>query len=398
MNIIHDDEYDNTTDIISLCGGGLSAVLYSTGILYGFHKLGKIIDIKSCAHKPDFYNNMVFCASSGGIIPLLLLNICIDNKLYCERDDWFEYYIIKPIEKLDVSVLLRVFPSSLIKSFLIYNRISSSIINELSTFIKKELSTILPKELLNSMPLVFRKNKFSYFNFNYINDTSFTDSAELSNDFSYLNNLTLTHQITEIFMTCCIPIYISYLKDGITNDAALEINNDILNIQKYKNARNVYYYTLTAYDSNTNNIHKENIFNISNFTKQQGIITDFKFINMLKSGNPQINFNLISVPNKYYPICKYYNKIYTELVPYIFFENDFSFIAKFAITYSNGTKKIVFLFGLYETLYILGDKIQHETVLDNLDESYKNALNNPYHEYFSSVNNLFNQLTKSYMF
>jgi len=171
-----------------------------------FINLVKIIDTKSC-DKPVFYNNMVFCASSGGVVPLLLLNICIDNKLYCERDDWFEYYIIKPIEKLDVSVLLKIFPTSLIKSYLIYNRIPSSIINEISIFIKKELSTILPEELLNSMPLVFRKNKFSYFNFNYINDTSFTDSAELSNDFSHLNNLTLTHQIIEFYDLLYTYIY-----------------------------------------------------------------------------------------------------------------------------------------------------------------------------------------------
>jgi len=397
MNIIHNDEYDNTTDIISLCGGGLSAVLYSTGILYGFHKLGKIIDTKSC-DKPVFYNNMVFCASSGGVVPLLLLNICIDNKLYCERDDWFEYYIIKPIEKLDVSVLLKIFPTSLIKSYLIYNRIPSSIINELSVFIKKEFAAILPAELLNSMPLVFRKNKFSYFNFNYINDTSFTDSAELSNDFSYLNNLTLTHQIVEIFMTCCIPIHISYLKTGITKDAALSISNEILDIKKYKNAQNVYYYTLNAYDSNTNNVHQENIFNISNFTKQLNSITDFKFINMLKDVNTATKFNIISIPNRYSPMCKYNNKIYTELVPYIFFENDFSSVTKFTGAYSNGTKKLVFLFGLYETLYILDDNIKYQTVLDNLDESYKNTLNNPYHEYFISVNNLFNQLTKPIVF
>jgi hypothetical protein len=392
-----DDEYNNITDIISLCGGGLSAVLYSTGILYGFHKLGKIIDTKSC-DKSVFYNNMVFCASSGGVVPLLLLNICIDNKLYCERDDWFEYYIIKPIEKLDVSVLLKIFPTSLIQSFLIYNRIPSSIINELSVFIKKEFAAILPAELLNSMPLVFRKNKFSYFNFNYINDTSFTDSAELSNDFSYLNNLTLTHQIVEICMTCCIPIHISYLKTGITKDAALSISNEILDIKKYKNAQNVYYYTLNAYDSNTNNLHQENIFNISNFTKQLNSINDFKFINMLKSSNQQINFNIISIPNKYSPMCKYNNKIYTELVPYIFFENDFSFLTKFTGAYSNGTKKLVFLFGLYETLYILDDNIKYQTVLDNLDESYKNTLNNPYHEYFICVNNLLNQLTKPIVF
>jgi hypothetical protein len=392
-----DDEYNNTTDIISLCGGGLSAVLYSTGILYGFHKLGKIIDTKSC-DKSVFYNNMVFCASSGGVVPLLLLNICIDNKLYRERDDWFEYYIIKPIEKLDVSVLLKIFPTSLIQSFLIYNRIPSNIINELSVFIKKEFAAILPAELLNSMPLVFRKNKFSYFNFNYINDTSFTDSAELSNDFSYLNNLTLTHQIVEIFMTCCIPIHISYLKTGITKDAALSISNEILDIKKYKNVQNVYYYTLNAYDANTNNVHQENIFNISNFTKQLNSITDFKFINMLKDVNTATKFNIISIPNKYSPMCKYNNKIYTELVPYIFFENDFSFLTKFTGAYSNGTKKIVFLFGLYETLYILDDNIKYQTVLDNLDESYKNTLNNPYHEYFICVNNLWNQLTKPIVF
>jgi hypothetical protein len=83
--------YEDITEIYSLCGGGIGAILYAQGILYGLHKAGKLMQMEN--GRRVLNKHLMFTGSSGGTVPMLLLQCVINNDLHNSRDDWFEYYI-----------------------------------------------------------------------------------------------------------------------------------------------------------------------------------------------------------------------------------------------------------------------------------------------------------------
>lgn len=121
-------------------------------------------------------------------------------------------------------------------------------------------------------------------------------------------------------------------------------------------------------------------------------IYNYRAINNLKlyasnktTNGQEIKFNLITFPNKYNPICKYNNKIYKDLVPNIFYQNDFPYIFIFLGIFNGDPKmlSLMLLIGAFETMnqYKITDE-QANKIIDNLPIQYKEAFNDPYNVYY----------------
>jgi hypothetical protein len=380
-------DYD-ITNIIALPGGGIPAIFYSTGILYALHNSN--ILLKKTDEKYNFNDSFVITASSGGVVPLLLLQCILCNNLQNSRNDWFEHYLIKTVDLIKPIYMIHLYITSLLKSMCVYTGNFNEIVRICNNDIHGLLLNILPPEIINGKSLFFDKDINSHMLYNYIIDSAYNDSPEISNDFSHLNDMNIITQLSEIITTCCIAISFSELKSGILNDSALSVDCDIIQIEKYKNLKSIYYYSLNAYDSKTNNNYREPLlFTISNFNDRSSKINNYKSISKLrdfasKNGN-NIHFNMIVLPNKYSPIRKYNNKIYNELVQDIFFQNDFSYILNFSGILNNDPRMIqlILLIGAFETMYIFNTPIETVNKLtDLLPVVYKQILDDPYNVYF----------------
>lgn len=381
-------------NVVALCGGGLTAVIYCCGSLYGLHKKSKIVEKKPGASEYTICKDTVFVSSSGGTIPLMMLHCCIANNLHNSREDWFEYYIIGSIEKLKTETVVQLLPSAMFKSFLIYNRLLPDMIRDISKSINNVISEIMHPDMLVGAPLHFDKN--DRYLYNYVIDTYDRSFPEVSNDFTHINNYSRSNQIVEVLIACTVPVSVSYLNKGIINDAALLVDNDIIKLEQYSVLKNVYYYTINAYDEKTNNQYNENVFNLLGIADRFGRIHNYRAINNIKQfcmrPDKNINFNLITIPNKFDPVLKFDNKIYSELVSYIFFQNDFANIIRYVGLYSSSFNKLLLLIGVYETLYAFDDKTEYKTIMNCLDKSYSDVMEDPYNIYIqnqSFVPNLF---------
>jgi hypothetical protein len=385
---------ENITDVISLCGGGIPAIYYGTGILYGLHKANKLLE-KDESGKLILAKHLLITSSSGGMVPLILLQCVLTNQLHINDYNWFENYIINTIDKLNTLLMAKMYGASYLKSIGVYSpygkelvRISNEVINDI-------LRNVLPKEFINSGPLVFSNTSCCQYRYNYVVDSANSESPVVSNDFTHLNDLNILTQLSELFTACCVPISFSYLIDGTLNDAALLIDNDILALDSYPNLKGIYYYSLNAYDKKTNAAYKEpGIFTLKTFNDRSRRIYNYRAIYNLrtyvcrrnnKNGNSDVKFNLIVFPNKFDPIRKYNNKIYNDLVPAIFLQNDFTTSLSFLGIF-NGDERFITLFlliGAFESMYI--NKIPYEDsdkLTSTLSNVYKEVLTNPYDIYF----------------
>lgn len=385
---------ENVTDVISLCGGGFPAIYYATGILYGLHKADKLLEVDETGTL-ILAKHLLITSSSGGMVPLILLQCVLTNQLHINDYNWFENYIIGTIDKLNILLMAKMYGASYLKSIGIYNpygkelvRISNEVINDI-------FRIVLPNKILNSGPLVFSNTSCCQYRYNYVVDSATSESPVVSNDFTHLNNLNILTQLSELFTTCCIPISFSYLIDGTLNDAALLVDNDILSLDSYPNLKHIFYYSLTAYDKKTNTAYKEpGTFTLKTFNSRSRRIYNYRAIYNLRTyvsrrnrqnTDSDVNFNLIVFPNKFDPIRKYNNKIYNDLVPAIFLQNDFNEFMTFSGIF-NGDERFIHLFlliGAFESMYI--NKIPYEDsekLTSTLPNVYKEALTNPYDIYF----------------
>lgn len=382
---------ERITDVISLCGGGIPAVFYATGILYSLHKSGKLLETVDGVKVLN--RSIIVTASSGGTIPLIFLHCVINNNLHNSRDDWFEHYIIRNIDMIQPLNMAQLYIASLVKSMFVYMGNSSEIIRICNQELRRIISDVMPDEITNGKRIHFTNDACCQFRYNYVVDSPFNDSPVVSNDFSHLNDIDIITQISDLITTCCIAISFSHLKIGTLNDAALLIDNDILCLDSYVNLKNIYYYSLTAYDAKTNNAYREpNIFTVTSFSVRASRIYNYRSINNLRlyassrsAGNKKVDFNLITFPNKYDPICKYNNKIYKDLVPNIFYQNDFPEIFTFLGIFNGDSRmlQLMFLIGAFETMSVNGVSAEIATTLtEKLPVVYKQILDDPYNIYY----------------
>ncbi len=385
--------FEDITEIYSLCGGGLPAVLYAQGILYGMYKAGKLIQMEN--GKRVLNKHILFTGSSGGTIPMLLLQCVINNDLHNSRDDWFEYYINTILDKITPIFMIKLFANSLSKSLCIYNGVLPDLVRHAMVAMTKMLIDILPSPDIFSNQLIFTNDKCSQFLYNYVIDSPSNDMPTVSNDFTHLNGMTTSVQILEIANTCCIPLNFSYLINGTMSDAAFLIDNDILGLEKYVNLKDIYYFTIKAYDAITNNLYREELFSFKNYGERSGRIYNYRAINNLRLycekrwciNDSKINFHLITLPNKYNPVRKYKNPIYVDVVPHMFYQNDFINILQFIGLYNGDSRmsQYMFLLGVYETMYVLGVSEEVASRLtDTLPPIYKETLDNAYEVYFGT--------------
>lgn len=382
---------ERITDVISLCGGGIPAVFYATGILYALHKSGQLLETVDGVKVLN--RSTIITASSGGTIPLIFLQCVINNNLHNSRDDWFEHYIIKNIDMIQPLNMAQLYIASLVKSMFVYMGNSSEIIRICNQELKRIISDVMPDEITNGKQIHFTNDACCQFRYNYVVDSPFNDSPVVSNDFSHLNGFDIITQISDLITTCCIAISFSHLKIGTLNDAALLIDNDILCLDSYTNLKNIYYYSLTAYDAKTNNAYREpNIFTVTSFSVRASRIYNYRSINNLRlyassrsTENKKVHFNLITFPNKYDPICKYNNKIYKDLVPNIFYQNDFPEIFTFLGIFNGDSRmlQLMFLIGAFETMNVHDVSSETATKLtETLPVIYKQTLDDPYNVYY----------------
>lgn len=387
--------FEDVTEIVSLCGGGIAAVTYAQGILYALHKTNRIIKNGSDG-KPELNKEIVYTASSGGMLPLIVLQGVINNELYKVREDWFEHYVIETISRISSSDMIQLYIAIIAKSFGIYNNSFPEIVRANNQKIGELILDTLPSEIINGKQYIFTKDKLSYFNYNYVIDSAFNSSPMVSNDFTHLNNFPVHIQIAEAATACCIAVTFSHLQNGILNDAALLVDNDILGLDNYTNLKRIYYYSLTAYDEITNNHYREHVFSLKNLEDRSSRIFNYRAINNLKLycsrknlriERDPIEFKLIVVPNKYNPLRKYNNKIYNDVVPSMFFQCDFIEITRFIGFYSGDLRmnQFMFLLGAYETLHARGEKSEvADHITDALKPIYKETLDNAYNVYFKT--------------
>ena len=379
--------YSDITTVFSLCGGGIPAVFYGTGILHALNRSDMLV--KKINGTNVFNKQLLFAGSSGGIVPLLFFNYVLVNNLHNSRDDWFEHYIVKPIDLIHTNYMVQMYIASLTKSFCIYNGKFSDIIRLCSEIMDKILIDIVPSEILNGKSIVFDSTVCSQINYNYISDSILNDSPEVSNNFDHLNGLSVITQMREIIASCTVSVSCSELKSGIFNDAALLIDNDILNLNQYTNLKNIYYYTLYAYDYVTNKLYNDSsLFTLNDMYIRSSNIHNYRAINNLKlyvSGREGVTFNLVTFPNKYNPIKKYNNKIYNDLVENIFYQRDFFMLIEF-LGILNGDSRmlqLMFLVGAFETTYIMNTQIDTvNKITDGLPIVYKQTLSDPCNVYF----------------
>lgn len=384
---------ERVTDVISLCGGGIPAIFYATGILYAMHKSGYLL--KDVNGVKTINPSILITSSSGGTIPLLLLNYIIINDLHNSRTDWFEHYVINTIHAIEPIKMVQLYSSSIIKSLCIYSGISTETIRICNEIIREIIKTTLPSEIVNGKQIVFSNDVCSKFKYNYVVDSAFNDSPMVSNDFTHLNGVNVVTQIAEVMVSCCIALSFSYLTNGTINDAALLVDNDILSLDSYVNLKNIYYYSLTAYDAKTNNSYREpNLFSIKNFSDRSTRIYNYRSINNLKAyasckslNGHRIDFKLITFPNRYDPICKYDNNIYKELVPNIFYQNDFQDVLTYLGIFNGDSRMLplMFLIGAFETMSIHNVSPEIASKLtDDLPKIYNEALIDPYNVYYKN--------------
>jgi hypothetical protein len=382
---------DRITDIVSLCGGGVPAVFYATGILYALHKSGKLMETVDGVKVLN--QSLLFTSSSGGVVPLLLLQYVIHNDLHNLRDDWFEHYIVKTMDKINTVSMSQIYISAILKSMAVYNGSVPELVRICNDIVKNLILDILPKEIIDGKPVTFYDLPCFPFKYNYVVDSAFNDSPVVSNDFTHLNNINVVSQITEVMITCCIALSFSYLTNGTLNDAALLIDNDVLCLENYVNLKHLYYYSLKAYDAKTNDAYRDsNIFTVSNFDLRTTRIYNYRAINNLKlyaskrTGEQRpFKFHLVTFPNKYDPILKYDNKIYRDLVPNMFYQIDYPTPLAFLGIFNGDSRmlQLMFLVGAFETLSVYGEPTETaDTLTDTLTAVYKEALDNPYDIYF----------------
>jgi hypothetical protein len=387
------EKCERITDVVSLCGGGIPAVLYATGILYGMYKSGKLIQTVDGVNILN--PSLLITGTSGGTLPLLLLHLVINNNLHNSRNDWFEHYIIKYVDMIQPILMGELYIASVIKSVCVYNGFSSETIRICNDAINRLIMQLIPKEIINGKPLFFQNTPCCQLRYNYIIDSEINESPIVSNDFTHLNNLNVVTQLSEVIISCCIAVSFSHLKIGTINDAGFLVDNDILNLDSYSNLKSISYYALNAYDAKTNNAYREqNFFFNKDFNIRSSRINNYKAINNLKlyasskcNKGHEIKFNLITFPNKYNPICKYNNKIYKDLVPNIFYQNDFPELLKYVGIFNGDPRmlQLMFLIGAFETMsqYEIPDE-QANKITDDLPVVYKQVLDDPYNVYYKT--------------
>ena len=342
-------EYNNITDMYILCGGGLSAVFFNLGIIYSLYQTNQLFDKNN-----KFNKNLKFQCVSGACIPTLLLNYVVLNNFQREKG-WFEKYILNPINKLNAFNLLQLYTTNTFKSYLLYSKSDARLIHLFDRYLIDLLKNIVPIEIQNGRRIIFSQNiQFDYI---YILDDTINYPSYTA-DLSFLDNISVNRQIIEIIQRCTIFTNVSTLQTGFTNDPGAEINNIVIDIEKYNGLKRLYFSTLYNYNEITNQVMYAP-FSPSYYLTRLQMIREYQNVLYLRKycKTRNILFTEYAMPNKFNPVCTFDNKLYNELVPYIFLTDDYNIVERFTGFFLNtsGNKilYILFLFGAFESTNVV---------------------------------------------
>jgi hypothetical protein len=347
-------------------GGGLSAALYAHGIFLALFKAGLL------ERNGVFNTDNIFIGTSGATIPIMLVLFCFHlelNKKY--PDIWFDKFVTKIIEKIDVISLIKLYGVSQVQSFLDESMINCYVNNLVTYIASLEIESLLPPEFFGQMGVDFKTSEYShYFKFNYIRilDNYLPTMTDTNDDLVGLN---IIDQIKQIFMSCCTINGWSAERPWQNHDAGLMLQNYVNCISNYLKIPSLKYVMYFGLESYSTNSLKSSLFrNTLDFGSRSNIEINYFQISYLKSLCIKSNkiFELVAFPNKYNNSFKFNVPIYNKLSNIIDWETDFDslqrFSGSFGIFHDNVRMyKLVSLFGYYECLHAVK---RHNA--DNIDK------------------------------
>ena len=359
-------------------GGGISAVLFTLGVYKALHTAGLLLD-----NEGELNRDNVFIASSGGVIPGLLIANCINLKL-TRKLNWFETYVETPISKLSPFTTIDMYVTTQIRSFLT-ETLANCFFDDWSYLHLDEIvKHLVPNEMIGKKGICYLSNYLAdHFKFNYIKIVG--TIPYMTDNHKDTSQMTVLEQFKTIFGSCCTINGLSYTRFFQNHDAAIGLNNHINCIFKYMDnmyIRNVFYYTLTSYDAFSYNsiILKNNIktYKRDRYEQNYFVIRSIESECMKRNKN----FSLIGIPNKFNILQKFDVAIYNELQQRINYTSDFIFLERFLgaplFHRTSDFQKVITLFGYYETLYIVKEinafNRKKQSEFQNVEIVYLNTL------------------------
>jgi hypothetical protein len=341
-----------------LPSGGFSASLYSLGIMKSLFVSGNLMTKDN-----EFNRDNMFIGSSGGSIVVFVVLTCLHLKLHKkEPKNWFKLYVENIFTKIKPHELIRLYATTQMRSLLV-EQIANCFLDDLTYTIMDVMTTkMLNEEFIGQPGVDFLKDELTdYFRLNYIKVVN-GNTPFMTDNNKDLTGMSIEEQFKTMFCSCCTLNGISYARFFQNHDAGTTLDNYINCLSTYienPNIRNVLCFTLTAYDNFTyNQLSNKNAY--FTYADRSSLEVNYFFIQMWqdKCKAAGKNFCLINPPNKFNPIFKFNNSLYNELQQRIYYEADFMymlerFLGNYFLHNGPDMRKVVTLFGYYETLHIL---------------------------------------------
>jgi hypothetical protein len=338
--------------------GGFSAVLYTLGTMKALFESGVLMTSDN-----EFNRDNMFIGSSGGALVLFQVLTAIHLKLHKkEPKNWFKLYVEDTFNKITPYTIVRLYAFCQLRS-LISEKLTDCFLHDWSYQQIDDIINNLASDELKGQPGIdFLNDELAYyFRFNYIKVVN-SNMPYMTDNNKDLLGMTIIEQFKTIFCSSATINGLTYARFFQNHDAGGILNNYINCLSSYidnSHIRNILYFTTIAYDKFS---YKQisSTFSITNFNNRYIIESNYFFIQTLqeKCKAAGKNFCLINPPNKFNPIRKFDVGLYNYLQQRIYYESDFMdmserFIGTFFFHNGSDMRKIVTLFGYYETIYIL---------------------------------------------
>ena len=261
----------NVDSVLCCSAGGVAAAFFTLGA------------IERLLEKDEFLNKFeVISASSGSVVPVILIELCYDNNLITEKN-WFYNYVVKP--------MYNFFKSDYIISII------SSLSENNNDILWKKLSSFyddIPKLKSSSKSKEINKPIFCY---NYIDITTLKltyDNSDLIND---------KDKISKIIFRCTMPLNnannISSIDAAFTNMFGTNILDDY-NPKKITICSKINYL----------NFNKSISYNIIHYFYQKAYKYSKKYTEKLLKNT---DLSIITISSSKYPSKdKYHNKVFED--------------------------------------------------------------------------------------
>jgi hypothetical protein len=341
-----------------LPSGGFSATLYTLGVMKSLFESGLLM-----TEDNEFNKENMFIGSSGGSLVLFLVLSALHLKLHIkEPKHWFKLYVEPVFAEMKPYILAKLYIMTQVRSF-VSEKLANCVLDDWSyQIIDSITNNVVTDEFKLKKGIDFLNDELSdYFRLNYIKVVN-GNTPYMTDNNKDLTGMSILEQFKTMFSSCCTMNGLSYARYFQNHDAGVTLNNYINCLQKYldnKYIRNILYYTTLSYDkfSYKENSNKNTILNYSERCDAE---SNYFYIQTIgeKCKTMGKNFCLINPPNKFNAIRKFNVPLYNDLQQRIYYEADFMdiperFLGNYFLHNGLDMRRVVTLFGYYETLYIL---------------------------------------------